>query len=140
MAGPHRSHDEVRRHGQLTISMQTERRESADPATSTSWLSDHADVGIVVDLLHEVIDPELGVNIVDLGLLYGLHISERVVQVKMTLTTPGCPLGGYIDDEIHRSLSGAPGVDDASVEIVWDPPWGPPMMSDIAKSQLGWRQ
>jgi len=120
--------------------MQTEHRDPmGTPPGVASWLRDKADVGLVVDLLYEVIDPELGVNIVDLGLLYALHISDRVAQVKMTLTTPGCPLGGYIDDEIHRALSGAPGIDDASVEIVWEPPWGPPMMSDLAKTQLGWR-
>lgn len=93
-------------------------------------------------LLTEVIDPEIGINIVDLGLIYGVGLSgDGVASIRMTLTTPGCPLGGYIDDEIHDVLWGAPGVRDVDVRIVWDPPWDPDqMMSDWAKEQLGWRQ
>lgn len=100
---------------------------------STSALTDQ-----VYDRLHDVIDPEVGVNIVDLGLVYGVHVSERTVQVRMTLTTPGCPLSAYMDDEIHRSLDGVSEVDDTRVDLVWDPPWSPEMMSDEAKRQLGW--
>jgi metal-sulfur cluster biosynthetic enzyme len=64
-------------------------------------------------LLREVIDPEIGINIVDLGLVYDVGLSsDGVASIRMTLTTPGCPLGGYIDDEIHNILWGAPGVSD----------------------------
>ncbi|MGH3189353.1 MAG: metal-sulfur cluster assembly factor [Streptosporangiaceae bacterium] len=93
-------------------------------------------------LLREVIDPEIGINIVDLGLVYDVGLSsDGVASIRMTLTTPGCPLGGYIDDEIHNILWGAPGVEDIDVRIVWDPPWDPDeMMSDWAKDQLGWRR
>lgn len=104
------------------------------------WLSDEADLGLVLDLLHEVIDPELGVNIVDLGLIYGVNVTDRTLRVRMTLTTPGCPLEGYIDDEIRTTLAGIPGVDDTVTDVVWDPPWDPNMMSDLAKDQLGWRR
>jgi metal-sulfur cluster biosynthetic enzyme len=91
-------------------------------------------------LLREVIDPEIGINIVDLGLVYDVGLSgDGVASIRMTLTTPGCPLGGYIDDEIHNVLWGVPGVNDIDVRIVWDPPWDPgEMMSDWAKEQLGW--
>ncbi len=92
------------------------------------------------ELLREVIDPELGINIVDLGLVYDVRVDEGVARVRMTLTTPGCPLGAYIDDEVRSCLWGAPGVDDVDVQLVWDPPWHPDQMSDEAKRQLGWRQ
>jgi metal-sulfur cluster biosynthetic enzyme len=105
-----------------------------------TWLADEADLGLINQVLYEVIDPELGVNIVDLGLLYGVEVADRVARIRMTLTTPGCPLSGYMDDEIHRVLGGLPGVDDVDLDIVWDPPWSPDMMSEGAKRQLGWRQ
>lgn len=92
------------------------------------------------ELLREVIDPELGVNVVDLGLVYDVTVGGGVARVRMTLTTPGCPLGGYLDDAVRSCLWDAPGVDDVDVQIVWDPPWRPEMMSDAAKKQLGWRQ
>jgi metal-sulfur cluster biosynthetic enzyme len=116
-----------------------------EPATGSTpklsvWLSDEADLDLVFDLLHEVIDPELGVNIVDLGLVYGVRVTDRILRVRMTLTTPGCPLSGYIDDSIRDTLSGVPGVDATDTEIVWDPPWSPDMMSELAKDQLGWRR
>lgn len=94
------------------------------------------------ELLREVIDPEIGINIVDLGLVYGIELSGGgVAVIRMTLTTPGCPLGGYIEDAIQEILWGTPGVDDVDVRIVWDPPWDPDdMLSDWAKDQLGWRR
>jgi metal-sulfur cluster biosynthetic enzyme len=94
------------------------------------------------DLLRDVIDPEIGINIVDLGLVYDVELSgDGLAVIRMTLTTPGCPLGGYLDDEVHETLWGAPGVNDIDVRIVWDPPWDPDeMMSDWAKDQLGWRR
>ena len=97
---------------------------------------------MIRELLREVIDPEIGINIVDLGLVYDIRMSgDGVAAIRMTLTTPGCPLGGYIDDEIRETLWGAPGVYDVDVRIVWDPPWDPDqMMSDWAKQQLGWRR
>jgi metal-sulfur cluster biosynthetic enzyme len=92
------------------------------------------------DLLRDVIDPEIGINIVDLGLLYDIRLSaDGMAAVRMTLTTPGCPLGGYLTDAIHDTLQDIPGVTGVDVRIVWDPPWDPDqMMSDWAKDQLGW--
>ena len=94
------------------------------------------------ELLREVIDPEIGINIVDLGLVYDVGLSgDGVAAIRMTLTTPGCPLGGYLTDAIHDTLQAAPGVTDVDVQIVWEPSWDPDeMMSDWAKDQLGWRR
>jgi metal-sulfur cluster biosynthetic enzyme len=97
---------------------------------------------ILRDLLRDVIDPEIGINIVDLGLVYDIGLSgEGAVTIRMTLTTPGCPLGGYLTDSITGTLRRVPGVTGIDVQVVWDPPWDPDeMMSDWAKDQLGWRQ
>ena len=89
-------------------------------------------------LLHEVIDPEIGVNIVDLGLVFDIAVVDRVAAVRMTLTTPGCPLGGYMDDAIRQVLTRVSEVDDTRMDLVWEPAWGPHLMSDDAKQQLGW--
>lgn len=95
-------------------------------------------VELVEELLREVIDPELGVNIVDLGLVYGIELAGREVRIEMTLTTPGCPLGGYIEDEIRANLHQLPQVHEVVVNIVWEPLWSPERMSDAAREQLGW--
>ncbi len=90
-------------------------------------------------LLSDVIDPELGVNIVDLGLVYEVTVDcGGVVEIEMTLTTPGCPLGGFLEDQIRACLTVLPQVSDVSVRLVWDPPWEPEAMSDAAREQLGW--
>lgn len=94
--------------------------------------------GLVEMLLHDVIDPELGVNIVDLGLVYGLSVDEQGVGVRMTLTTPGCPLGSYLDDEVGRCLAQLPGRPPVRVDLVWEPAWSPELMTDEAKQALGW--
>ncbi|MBX5491398.1 MAG: metal-sulfur cluster assembly factor [Chloroflexi bacterium] len=89
--------------------------------------------------LHQVLDPELGVNVVDLGLIYGIDIEGAAVTVTMTLTTPGCPL--------HDSLAGAveeavrlfvPGVEAVRVDLVWEPPWTPERISPAGRAELGW--
>lgn len=94
------------------------------------------------DLLRDVIDPEIGINIVDLGLLYDIRLSgDGMAAIRMTLTTSGCPLGGYLTDSIHDTLRDVPGVTGVDVQIVWEPPWDPDeMMSDWAKDQLGWNR
>jgi metal-sulfur cluster biosynthetic enzyme len=94
---------------------------------------------LVRQLLRAVIDPELGVNIVDLGLVYGIAVDAGgTVVIEMTLTTPGCPLGGFLEDEIRACLTQLPQVRDVEVGVVWEPPWEPAAMSDAAKDQLGW--
>jgi metal-sulfur cluster biosynthetic enzyme len=93
----------------------------------------------VLNRLREVIDPEIGLNIVDLGLIYSVDVDkENQVHVKMTLTTPGCPMHDAMSTWAQRAVETTPGVAGAVVEVVWDPPWNPAMMTDFAKAQLGW--
>ena len=82
----------------------------------------------VLVTLRQVIDPELGQNIVDLGLIYSVNIEGAKVSVTMTLTTPGCPMHESICWGVKCALLNLEGVDDAEVELVWDPPWHPSMM------------
>lgn len=89
------------------------------------------------ELLREVYDPELGVNIVDLGLVYEIRNDDGDVYVRMTLTTPGCPLHDTITSAVERLLREQPGVRSVKVDVVWNPPWSPDKMSEEAKRQLG---
>jgi metal-sulfur cluster biosynthetic enzyme len=91
----------------------------------------------IYDVLRECYDPEIPVNIVDLGLVYDVTVQGGVITVAMTLTAPGCSMGAMIASEIQDKLLGIPGCDDANVEIVWDPPWSPHMMSTAARKALG---
>ena len=92
----------------------------------------------VIDALKEIYDPEIPVNIYDLGLIYGVDISdEGHAVVTMTLTTPHCPVAESMPGEVVLRVSAVPGVRDAEVELVWDPPWDPQKMSDEAKLELG---
>lgn len=94
---------------------------------------------LVRGLLRDVIDPELGVNIIDLGLVYEVALgAEGEVTIEMTLTTPGCPLGGFLDDQIRACLAQLAQIRDLCIELVWEPAWDPAVMSDTAKAQLGW--
>ena len=89
--------------------------------------------------LSHVIDPEIGCNIVDLGLIYDVSITESKVTVKMTLTTPGCPMSQSIAQGTQWALLGVPGVDEADVELVWDPPWNPSMMTEAGREMVSMR-
>jgi metal-sulfur cluster biosynthetic enzyme len=91
----------------------------------------------VMKALSEVMDPELGLSLVDLGLIYDVQIADDKVDVKMTLTAPGCPLHSIMRQSAQKRLEGLDGVKGANVQIVWDPPWRPEMMSENAKKQLG---
>ncbi len=88
--------------------------------------------------LESVIDPELGVNIVDLGLIYNIKIEEGKISVDMTLTTPGCPLAGMLAGNAEQALRESFPDTDVEVSLVWDPPWTPDMLSSEAKQQLGY--
>jgi metal-sulfur cluster biosynthetic enzyme len=90
------------------------------------------------EALRDVIDPELGINIVDLGLVYDVTLENGVVEVTHTLTSPGCPLGPEIVTNVRRALSQFDDVEDVQVHIVFSPPWHPSMMSDDAKDELGY--
>lgn len=90
------------------------------------------------ELLREVIDPELGVDIVSLGLVYGVELNGRSAAVLATTTTPACPLGDYISSEIERVLLASGAVDHVAVEITYRPPWTPAMMAESTKRAFGW--
>mgnify|MGYP001575671179 CR=1 FL=1 len=87
--------------------------------------------------LRRVVDPELHINIVDLGLIYDVRGEKGVVGIEMTLTSPGCPLASVIDSEINRVVKKIKGVKKVTLELIWDPPWTSDMMSEEAKAQLG---
>jgi metal-sulfur cluster biosynthetic enzyme len=88
--------------------------------------------------LKSVYDPEIGINIVDLGLVYDADVSEQGdVLVTMTLTSLGCPLGPVIVQEVQGALRDLPGIGDVDVKLVWSPPWSPELMSEEAKDELG---
>lgn len=91
----------------------------------------------VIQALREIFDPEIPVNIYDLGLIYGVDIDEGHVIVTMTLTTPHCPVAESMPGEIEMRVGAVPGVGSAEVNLVWDPPWDPQKMSDEAKLELG---
>jgi FeS assembly SUF system protein len=92
----------------------------------------------IVEALKTVFDPEIPVNIYELGLIYDVDLQdEGKVHVKMTLTSPGCPVAGSLPGEVKAKVESVPGVAEADVELVWDPAWNPSMMSEAARLQLG---
>ena len=91
----------------------------------------------IVTVLKDCYDPEIPINIWDLGLVYDINIENDNVGVKMTLTAPGCMMGGMIAEEVKAKIKAMSGVKDAKVELVWDPPWTPDKMSEEAKAQMG---
>lgn len=91
--------------------------------------------------LEEVIDPELGVNIVDLGLVYELHVGEQKhVDIKMTMTIPECPMIDEIVEDVRKKVKSVPGVRDVNVELVWEPAWTPARMTDKGIEEVRRRQ
>jgi len=93
----------------------------------------------VLDALKHVVDPELGINIVDLGLVYDVDISESgAIHIEYTLTTMGCPIGPLIEQQMQSFLEGVPGVASVEAEMDLRPPWTPEMMSEEAKAALGY--
>jgi FeS assembly SUF system protein len=109
------------------------------PETATATVFDPSDLeNGIVEALKTVFDPEIPVNIYELGLIYDIDIqNEGDVQVKMTLTAPGCPVAGTLPVEVKEKVQSVPGVKSADVELVWDPTWNPSMMSEAARLQLG---
>jgi metal-sulfur cluster biosynthetic enzyme len=93
----------------------------------------------ILRALRDVSDPEIGMNIVDLGLVYKVDVLDGHVDVVLTMTTPACPLGESISEESKVAIQRhVPGIRSVSVDLVWEPPWQPSMMSDAARKQLGW--
>lgn len=95
------------------------------------------DDGALIDALREVIDPELMINIVDLGLVYSINHTDRKVNVEMTLTSPACPAGPQIIMQSKLALEKLNGVDVAEIKLTMSPPWTPARMTDEARDQLG---
>jgi FeS assembly SUF system protein len=92
----------------------------------------------VIEALRTVYDPEIPVNIYELGLIYSVDVHpDGTVAVRMTLTSPACPVAGTLPPEVEQRVREVPGVTDASVEVVWDPAWSPELMSEAAKLELG---
>jgi FeS assembly SUF system protein len=119
--------------------------ESAQPANATPQSAPVAgpvDIGDLqektVAVMRTCYDPEIPVNIYELGLIYGVDVQETGdVTVRMTLTSPACPVAGSLPGEVQAKVGAIPGVKSAKVELVWDPPWTPERMSEAARVQLG---
>ena len=101
----------------------------------TTQLDEH----LILETLRQVVDPEIDCNIVDLGLIYGTQIDGRKVTVQMTLTTQGCPMHESIAWGVKNALLNLEDVEEAEVQIVWDPPWVPAMMTDYGRARIGVR-
>jgi FeS assembly SUF system protein len=92
----------------------------------------------IIEVLRTVYDPEIPVNIFELGLIYKVDIDDdNSVRIEMTLTSPACPVAGILPGEVEEKVKGVQGVNDATVELVWDPPWNPSMMTEEAQLELG---
>jgi FeS assembly SUF system protein len=92
----------------------------------------------VIDVLRTVYDPEIPVDIYELGLVYDVHVDDQgAVSIRMTLTSPMCPVAESLPPEVETKASAVEGVKEARVELVWEPPWNPAMMSDAARLELG---
>jgi len=108
------------------------------PAEPMNWEQIEDVKKAVVAALCTCFDPEIPVNIYELGLIYDLVVEETgAVQVKMTLTSPACPVAGSLPGDVQRKIEAIPQVSSAKVEVVWDPPWDKSRMSEAAKLQLG---
>lgn len=109
---------------------------AADPAAAAAPVGP-ADEAMVWEQIKTCYDPEIPVNIVDLGLVYDCRVEDGKVNVKMTLTAPGCGMGPVICEEARRKIMTLPGVREAQVDLVWDPPWNQEMISEAGRMQLG---
>lgn len=99
----------------------------------------NVDEDLVRDALCQVMDPEAGMNIVDLGLVYGIEVGDDAVRVQMTMTSAACPMADMIVDDAYAALEGAlPRNTPVEIEMVWDPPWTPDRMTGLARDHFGW--
>ncbi|MDO8549604.1 MAG: SUF system Fe-S cluster assembly protein [Ignavibacteria bacterium] len=92
----------------------------------------------VIEALKSCYDPEIPVNIFELGLIYEIGIDDEAnVEIKMTLTSPACPVAGSLPGEVEARIRNIPDINDVKIKLVWNPPWDKEMMSDVAKLELG---
>jgi FeS assembly SUF system protein len=113
---------------------------SSSPSSSSAASSSPSPLEqkVIDEALKKCFDPEIPVNIWELGLIYSIRVSpEGVAHVQMTLTAPACPVAGTLPGEVEAKVKAVPGVTDAKVELVWDPPWNADMMSRVARVMLG---
>ena len=114
-------------------------KQSTQVQAGDGTLSARPDVETVRDLLRRVVDPEVGVNIVDLGLVYRIDLSPERVLIEMTMTSPACPMGDMIMEDAYAALAaGLPAACVVEIVLVWQPPWDPSMMSERSRQNLGW--
>ncbi|MGX4653230.1 iron-sulfur cluster assembly protein [Micromonospora sp. SCSIO 07396] len=110
------------------------------PVEATGSAGARAAVADIEEAMKDVVDPELGINVVDLGLVYGVHVDDQnVATLDMTLTSAACPLTDVIEDQARQALTTGPGgglVDDIRINWVWLPPWGPDKITDEGRDQL----
>jgi metal-sulfur cluster biosynthetic enzyme len=92
----------------------------------------------ILDALHAVEDPEAGMSVVDLGLVYDVKVEQNRVKVEMTMTSPACPLGDYLTDSVAAAVRNLAPDAEVEVALVWDPPWTPGRMSPEAQKRFGW--
>jgi FeS assembly SUF system protein len=111
---------------------------SQQSSSSSSSSPSPLEQTVIDEALKKCFDPEIPVNIWELGLIYSVSVSsEGVALVKMTLTAPGCPVAGSLPGEVEAKIKAIPGITDAKVELVWEPPWTTEMMSRVARVMLG---
>ena len=112
---------------------------SPPPAPAPPEGGGHAEAEAkILENLKKVYDPEIPMNIVDLGLIYGFEWNGPDLKLRMTLTAPGCPVAGILAEEVKLAAEKAPGVGAVTVDMVWEPPWSPERMSEFAKRQFGY--
>ncbi len=119
-------------------SKQSPSSSSSSSSAASSSSSSPLEQRVIEEALKKCFDPEIPVNIWELGLIYSVTVSpEGVANVQMTLTAPACPVAGTLPGEVETKVKAVPGITDAKVELVWDPPWNADMMSRVAKVMLG---
>lgn len=131
--------DWERSRGKAPADPVAERPETASAGQAGGTLALPVSADMILEALKEVEDPELGISVVELGLVYGIDVDEKKVRVKMTLTSPGCPIGPMLQAAVHGAVARIyPEVSDVRVDLVWNPPWDPyKMASEEAKDMLG---
>jgi len=120
-----------------TTTAATRATSQGNAAVSEAQANGDVDDGVIIDALRQVIDPELMINIVDLGLVYAVNHGDKKVQIDMTLTSPACPAGPQIVQQAKMVLEKLPGIEDAQIKLTMSPPWTPDRMTDEARDQLG---
>ncbi|MBK7583077.1 MAG: metal-sulfur cluster assembly factor [Myxococcales bacterium] len=121
----------------LIRSLFSRSREPVDFGTPTEAVVPGTPEARVLEVLTTVLDPELGISIVDLGLIYGIRVAEHAIEVTMTMTTPACPMGGLIKSRAREAIRRARPDSELRIRLVWNPPWTASRISSQGRAQLG---